>query len=110
MCVTGWYYDSVIVWRYEYNSASVCTHDIEATQLVAAHDGDDSNQLPTDGRITEQTEERHRLLSVLHFNLSIHLLQFCTNILFSQKVLECWRQRDRERKKKPSSVYWVEVS
>lgn len=34
-----------------------CTHDIEATQLVAAHDGDDSDELPADGRITEQTEE-----------------------------------------------------
>lgn len=61
------------------------TYNIEATQLVAAHDSDDSDDLPADGRITEQTEERHRLLSVLHSNLAIHLLQFSTHILLPQK-------------------------
>lgn len=85
MSVTWLYYDSVIACKYEFDSVAVCTHDIEATQLVAAHDGDDGDELPADGRIAEQTEERHRLLSVLHSNLSIHLLQFCTHVLLPQK-------------------------
>lgn len=89
----------VFAWPCVCEDVAVCTHDVEATQLVATHDADDGDELPADGRITEQTEERHGLLSVLHSDLSIHLLQFRTHILLSQKRLECCGHKETQRER-----------